>query len=510
MKWLVTGSDGMLGTDLVALRRPTAMRSPPTTRSTLDITDASAVDAAVRGHDVVVNAAAWTAVDDAEENEPAAAASSTATAPGCWRRLRRGTALGWCTSAPTTSSTVGEHAVRRGRRGEPGLGLRPHRRQAGEQAVRDELPDAHLLVRTAWLYGAHGPCFPRTIARLARERDQVDVVDDQVGQPTWTRDVAETVLRLSTRRRPGRHVPRHLLRQLQLVRLRAPGRRGRRPRVVGRAAHLERRVPAACATPGVLGARARSARPRGHRPDRRLGAALGGGSAWGAGRGLRRPQRTTAGPISRHHRAAARCQRGAGPMPDSGPSAGEAVMPSTYILALSCSDQRVFREALVAWSRSAEARWPRDCAAEIDTASAGRTAAGAGASDGCRRHVAHQVCQSAAQPVGIAVRKPDEQRVRDGGGEGGRRQQQRRVRGDGRCRDGTATREAAGRASGPRGSTAPGVRPRAPRPRSCGRTPRLSRPPRPRRAPRRSRAWASPPSRQPRPGWSACRWGGRR
>src|SRR5690606_38126645 len=49
---------------------------------------------------------------------------------------------------------------------------------------------------TAWLYGAHGRCFPRTIATVAAERGRVDVVDDQVGQPTWTVDVADLILRL--------------------------------------------------------------------------------------------------------------------------------------------------------------------------------------------------------------------------------------------------------------------------------------------------------------------------
>ena len=51
-------------------------------------------------------------------------------------------------------------------------------------------------VRTAWLYGAHGSCFPKTMARLVRERGEVSVVTDQVGQPTWTRDVAGLIIRL--------------------------------------------------------------------------------------------------------------------------------------------------------------------------------------------------------------------------------------------------------------------------------------------------------------------------
>ncbi|MGZ4476949.1 MAG: SDR family oxidoreductase, partial [Nocardioides sp.] len=67
---------------------------------------------------------------------------------------------------------------------------------AGERAVREVLPDASYVVRTAWLYGAHGACFPRTIARVAAEKGTISVVDDQVGQPTWTRDVADLVLRL--------------------------------------------------------------------------------------------------------------------------------------------------------------------------------------------------------------------------------------------------------------------------------------------------------------------------
>ena len=195
MKWLVTGSNGMLGTDLVELLRAAGEEVTGTARSTLDVTDAEAVDAAVLGHDVVVNAAAWTAVDDAEDHE-ADALEVNGEAPRLLARAARengarlvqiGTdyVFDGSADAPYAEDALAAPASAYGRT-----------KAAGEEAVREELPDGHLVVRTAWLYGAHGGCFPKTIARLARERGTVDVVDDQVGQPTWTRDVADLVVRL--------------------------------------------------------------------------------------------------------------------------------------------------------------------------------------------------------------------------------------------------------------------------------------------------------------------------
>ena len=195
MKWLVTGAAGMLGTDLVDLLTRQGAEVTAATRATLDVTDAAAVASAVEGHDVVVNTAAWTAVDDAEEHE-ALATAANADAPRLLARAARehGARLVHVSTDyvfdGSARTPYGEDA--------PAAPASAYGRSKalGERAVREELPADHLLVRTAWLYGAHGACFPKTIARLARERGEVSVVRDQVGQPTWTRDVADLVVRL--------------------------------------------------------------------------------------------------------------------------------------------------------------------------------------------------------------------------------------------------------------------------------------------------------------------------
>jgi dTDP-4-dehydrorhamnose reductase len=195
VRWLVTGSNGMLGTDVVDLLHSLGEKVTPATRGTLDVTDASAVRGAVRGHDVVVNAAAWTAVDDAEEHE-AEAAVVNADAP---RMLARAAREHGARLVQVSTDYVFDGSARTPYPEDaPAAPVSAYGRTkaGGEQAVREELPGGHLLVRTAWLYGAHGGCFPRTIARVARERGEVSVVDDQVGQPTWTRDVADLLVRL--------------------------------------------------------------------------------------------------------------------------------------------------------------------------------------------------------------------------------------------------------------------------------------------------------------------------
>jgi len=195
VKWLVTGSNGMLGTDLVALLTSRDEDVTAAPREQLDVTDAEAVDRALAGYDVVVNAAGWTAVDAAEEHEDQARAANADAA----RHLARAARTHGARLVQISTDYVFDGSATDPYPEDAAAAPRSaygRTKALGEEAVREELPDAHLVVRTAWLYGAHGSCFPTTIARLARERGQVDVVDDQVGQPTWTHDVADLVVRL--------------------------------------------------------------------------------------------------------------------------------------------------------------------------------------------------------------------------------------------------------------------------------------------------------------------------
>jgi dTDP-4-dehydrorhamnose reductase len=196
-RWLVVGSGGMLGRDLVAAVEAAGDEVLGRTRRQLDVTDEAAVRAALRDSrpDVVVNCAAWTAVDDAEahENEAlavngtGAAHLAAACAAGGARLVHMSTdyVFGGDASRPYAEHDATGPRTAYGRT-----------KLAGEQAVLRLLPRSGYVLRTAWLYGAHGPNFVSTMIRLERERPTVDVVDDQRGQPTWTADVAGQIIAL--------------------------------------------------------------------------------------------------------------------------------------------------------------------------------------------------------------------------------------------------------------------------------------------------------------------------
>jgi dTDP-4-dehydrorhamnose reductase len=184
----------MLGQDLVPLLEARGHDVTGVDRDELDITDPAATRDAATGYDVVVNVAAYTAVDAAEADEGTA---FTVNAVGPALLARAAHAAGARMVQISTDYVFDGVATAPYAETAPILPRSAYGRTkaAGEWAVRAEAAD-HLIVRTAWLYGAQGPCFPKTIARVAAEKGGLDVVDDQVGQPTWTVDLADLVERL--------------------------------------------------------------------------------------------------------------------------------------------------------------------------------------------------------------------------------------------------------------------------------------------------------------------------
>lgn len=191
---LVTGAGGMLAYDLVPALREAGWVVTALGRPDLDITDPAQCVAAVEGHDLVVNTAAYTAVDAAESDEAAAFAVNAVGAANVAR------ASSWAGARLVHIST---DYVFDGAATEPYGVDHPiaprsaygRSKAAGEWAVRALCAES-WVVRTAWLYGAGGRNFVSTMLQLAKERQTVSVVDDQVGQPTWTVDLADLIVRL--------------------------------------------------------------------------------------------------------------------------------------------------------------------------------------------------------------------------------------------------------------------------------------------------------------------------
>lgn len=192
---LVTGARGQLGRAVMTL----VPGARGVAHTDLDITDADAVRKLVNPGDVVINCAAYTAVDRAETDVDAAFAVN-ATGPGVLARV--------CAENGARLIHVSTDYVF------PGTGTHPYEpddptgpatvygrsKLAGEQAVLEFAPEADI-VRTAWVYTGAGTDFVATMRRLEGERDTITVVRDQIGSPTYARDLAAGLLELAGR--PG-------------------------------------------------------------------------------------------------------------------------------------------------------------------------------------------------------------------------------------------------------------------------------------------------------------------
>jgi dTDP-4-dehydrorhamnose reductase len=203
MHLLVTGAAGMLGRDVVAAAGDAGHEVAALTRVDLDITDADAVRAAVRGArpDAVINCAAWTDVDGAETDEAAATAVNGAGA---------GHVAAAAAEAGARLVHVSTDYVFDGEATEPYAEDAPtvprsaygRSKLAGEHAVA-EAGGSAAIVRASWLFGPHGRNFVDTMRRLGAERDELAVVDDQIGCPTYTGHLAPALVTLAERRLTG-------------------------------------------------------------------------------------------------------------------------------------------------------------------------------------------------------------------------------------------------------------------------------------------------------------------
>jgi dTDP-4-dehydrorhamnose reductase len=203
MRLLVTGAAGMLGRDVVAAAGDAGHEALALARADLDITDAAAVRAAVLAAqpDAVINCAATTDVDGAESAEAAATAVN-------------GTGAGHLAAAAAEIGALLVHVssdyLFDGTATEPytedapvaPVGAYGRSKLAGERAIA--ATDARsAIVRTSWLFGPHGKNFVDTMRRLGAEREEIAVVDDQVGCPTYTGHLAPALVEIAERGTTG-------------------------------------------------------------------------------------------------------------------------------------------------------------------------------------------------------------------------------------------------------------------------------------------------------------------
>lgn len=199
MRVLITGAGGQVGVETLRLAATTGVEAVGLTRTDLDVTDAEAVRRAVKRHDpdAVIHAAAYTAVDRAESEPDLAFAVN---------RDGAANVAAACARAAVPLVHLSTDFVFDGTKGAPyvpddpvsPLNVYGASKAAGEAAV-SEYTDAHLILRTAWVFSAHGHNFARTMLRLASERDRLAVVADQWGHPTWAGDVARAALVAASR-----------------------------------------------------------------------------------------------------------------------------------------------------------------------------------------------------------------------------------------------------------------------------------------------------------------------
>jgi len=203
MQVLITGSErGQLYWELMRSKPDHVTLVAPESR--LDITDAALVEKTIKSlkPDVIINAAAYTAVDKAETDSDAAYAVNEA---GIENLAKAAKSIKAHVIHVSTDFVFGETKSSPLHPNAPTnpVSIYGKSKLAGEQKLAELLPEAGLVVRTAWVYSSHGNNFVKTMLRLMNERGEVGVIADQVGSPTWANSLARALWRAADLRSTG-------------------------------------------------------------------------------------------------------------------------------------------------------------------------------------------------------------------------------------------------------------------------------------------------------------------
>ena len=197
LKGFIPGGKGQVGSDVARLAKKYGFIPIVADLPTFDVTQKEAITTIFRDEspDIVINCAAYTAVDKAEEElETAFKVNQTAV-----RYLAES-----CKNADIPLLHISTDYVFSGDLDVPykenhntnPLGVYGHSKFAGEEEIRDLL-EAHIILRTAWVYGVEGNNFIKTMLRVGQKNGSVRVVGDQFGSPTFARDIADTLLHMA-------------------------------------------------------------------------------------------------------------------------------------------------------------------------------------------------------------------------------------------------------------------------------------------------------------------------